>query len=156
MSAFTSRRFRALNPNTRHAVSPELMNKIARQAPSAATNRTLAAYSLRYRTRAPLACRVRTSPTRYFRRSSAESRTASPRHGYVAILVNTDGDPRRQAQAVETMRPRGIDGLILGTSVTRHDDDAARLTAGLPAVTVSRRTDEARISSVVHDEDDGI
>jgi LacI family transcriptional regulator len=77
------------------------------------------------------------------------------RHGYVAILVNTDGDPRRQAQAVETLRPRGIDGLILA-SVARHDGEAARLTGGIPVVTVSRRTDDPTFSSVVHDEHDGI
>ena len=37
----------------------------------------------------------------------------------------------------------------------RHDDDAARLLAGIPAVTVSRRSGDLAISSVVHDEDDG-
>jgi LacI family transcriptional regulator len=79
---------------------------------------------------------------------------ALERHGYVAILANTDSDPRRQAQAVDALRARSIDGLILA-SVTRHDDEAARLTSGIPTVTVSRRSD-ANFSSVVHDEEDGI
>ncbi len=77
------------------------------------------------------------------------------RHGYLAILANTDGDPQRQAQVIEMLRPRGIDGLILA-SVARHDEDVSRLTAGLAVVSVSRRTDDARFSSVVHDEDDGV
>ncbi len=77
------------------------------------------------------------------------------RHGYVAILANTDGNPRRQVQVIEAMRPRGIDGLIVA-SVSRHDADVSRLTAGMAVVTVSRRTDDPRFSSVVHDEDDGI
>lgn len=77
------------------------------------------------------------------------------RHSYVAILANTDGNPRRQVQVIEAMRPRGIDGLIVA-SVLRRDEDVSRLTTGMAVVTVSRRTDDPRFSSVVHDEDDGI
>jgi LacI family transcriptional regulator, galactose operon repressor len=77
------------------------------------------------------------------------------RHGYLAILANTDGDPRRQVQVIETLRPRGIDGLIVASAL-RHDADVSRLTAGMAVVTVSRRTDDPRFSSVVHDEDDGV
>src|SRR5262245_3073681 len=77
------------------------------------------------------------------------------RHGYVAILANTDGNPQRQVQAIETLRPRGIDGLIVASAL-KHDEDVSRLTAGMAVVTVSRRTDDPRFSSVVHDEDDGM
>jgi len=77
------------------------------------------------------------------------------RHGYLAVLANTDGDPRRQVQVIETLRPRGIDGLIVASAL-RHDADVSRSTAGMAVVTVSRRTDDPRFSSVVHDEDDGV
>src|SRR5262245_46260409 len=77
------------------------------------------------------------------------------RHGYLAILANTDGDPQRQMQVIETLRWRGIDGLIVA-SARRHDADVSRLTAGMAVATVSRRTDDPRFSSVVHDEDDGV
>jgi LacI family transcriptional regulator len=77
------------------------------------------------------------------------------RHGYLAILANTDGNPRRQARVIETLRPRGIDGLIVASAL-RQDADVSRLTAGIAVVTVSRRTDDPRFSSVVHDEDDGV
>jgi LacI family transcriptional regulator len=58
-------------------------------------------------------------------------------------------------QAIETLRPRGVDGLIVASAL-RHDKDVSRLTAGMAVVTVSRRTQEARFASVVHDEDDGM
>src|SRR5262245_20615135 len=61
------------------------------------------------------------------------------RHGYVAILANTDGDPERQARVIETLCARGADGLILA-SVARPDASASRLAAGMTIVTVSRRT----------------
>src|SRR5262249_7974352 len=77
------------------------------------------------------------------------------RHGYVAILANTDGNPRRQVQAIETLRPRAIDGLTVASAL-RHDDDVSRVTAGMAVVAVSRRTDDPRFASVVHDEGDGM
>jgi DNA-binding LacI/PurR family transcriptional regulator len=61
------------------------------------------------------------------------------RHGYIAILANTDGDPERQVRVVETLDARGVDGLILA-SVTSTDADASRLAAGMAVVTVSGRT----------------
>jgi LacI family transcriptional regulator, galactose operon repressor len=74
-------------------------------------------------------------------------------HGYVAILANTDGGERRQQRIIETMRARAVDGLILAT-VAR--DEALRQIEGMPVVTVVRAGDDPRLSSVVHDEADGI
>jgi LacI family transcriptional regulator len=71
----------------------------------------------------------------------------------VAILANTDGDERRQQRIVETMRARAVDGVILAT-VARAEGALARL--AMPVVTVVRACDDARISSVVHNEEDGI
>ena len=76
-------------------------------------------------------------------------------HGYVAILANTDGDARRQERIIETLRARSVDGLILAT-IARADSAMVRLAGELPLVTVVRASDDARIASVVHDEEDGI
>jgi LacI family transcriptional regulator len=146
---------RALNPNTTHAVSSDLMDKIKRASAKRGYRPNAAAYLLRTNRSRSIGVVVPDITDPVFPPIIRGIEDGLARHGYVAILVNTDGDPRRQAQAVETLRPRGIDGLILA-SVTRHDEHAARLTAGIPAVTVSRRTDEPTFSSVVHDEDDGI
>lgn len=146
---------RALNPNTTHAVSIELMNKIKRASARRGYKPNAAAYLLRTNRSRTIGVVVPDITDPVFPPIIRGIEDALARHGYVAILVNTDGDPRRQAQAVDALRPRGVDGLILA-SVTRHDGDAARLTAGIPAVTVSRRTDERGFSSVVHDEDDGV
>lgn len=146
---------RALNPNTTHAVSTELMDKIKRASAKRGYKPNAAAYLLRTNRSRSIGVVVPDITDPVFPPIIRGIEDALARHGYVAILVNTDGDPRRQAQAVETLRPRGIDGLILA-SVTRHDGEAARLTAGIPVVTVSRRTDDPTFSSVVHDEHDGI
>jgi len=132
---------RALNPNTTHAVSTELMDKIKRASARRGYKPNAAAYLLRTNRSRSIGVVVPDITDPVFPPIIRGIEDALARHGYVAILVNTDGDPRRQAQAVETLRPRGIDGLILA-SVTRHDGEAARLTAGIPVVTVSRRTDD--------------
>ena len=146
---------RALSPNTKHAVSSELMDKIKRVSAKRGYRPNAAAYLLRTNRSRTIGVVVPDITDPVFPPIIRGIEDALARHGYVAILVNTDGDPRRQAQAVDALRPRGIDGLILG-SVTRHDAEASRLTAGIPTVTVSRRTDEAKFSSVVHDEEDGL
>ena len=145
---------RALNPNTTHAVSIDLMDRIKRASAKRGYKPNAAAYLLRTNRSRTIGVVVPDITDPVFPPIIRGIEDALARHGYVAILVNTDGDPRRQAQAVDALLPRGIDGLILA-SVMRHDDDAARLLAGIPAVTVSRRSGDLAISSVVHAEDDG-
>jgi LacI family transcriptional regulator len=77
------------------------------------------------------------------------------RYDYVAIVASTDGNPRRQQRVLETMRARGVDGLILASGL-RSDAMMSKLVSGIPVTTVIRETDTPRFSSVLHDEDDGI
>lgn len=145
---------RALNPHNTHAVSPDLMEKIRRASRRRGFQPNAAASSLRTNRSRTIGVVIPDITDPVFPPIIRGIEDALARHNYVAVLANTDGDPRRQMRVIEAMRPRGIDGLILA-SVTRHDDDAARLAADVPTVTVSRRTDVPSFSSVVHDEDDG-
>lgn len=145
---------RALNPHNTHAVSPVLMEKIRRASRRRGYQPNAAASSLRTNRSRTIGVVIPDITDPVFPPIIRGIEDALARHNYVAVLANTDGDPRRQVQAIDTMRPRGVDGLILA-SVARHDEDAGRLAADVPVVTVSRRTDVPRFSSVVHDEDDG-
>lgn len=145
---------RALNPRTNHPVSPDLMEKIRRASNRQGYKPNAAAYLLKTNRSRTIGVVIPDITDPVFPPIIRGIEDALARHNYVAILANTDGDPRRQVQVIEAMRPRGIDGLILA-SVTRNDAEVSRLTAGMFAVTVSRRTDDPRFSSVVHDEDDG-
>ena len=145
---------RALNPKSNHAVSSELMDKIKRASARRDYRPNAAAAMLRTNRSRTIGVVVPDITDPVFPPIIRGIEDALARHGYVAILANTDGDARRQTLAVEALRPRGIDGLILA-SVTRDDAEATRIAAGIPTVTVSRRTDDPRFSSVVHDEDDG-
>jgi LacI family transcriptional regulator len=145
---------RALNRKSTHAVSPELVQKILRASERRGYKPNAAAVMLKTNRSQTIGVVVPDITDPVFPPIIRGVEDGLARHNYVAILANTDGDPRRQVQVIEAMRQRGIDGLIVA-SVARHDKDVSRLTVGMPVVTVSRSTDEARFSSVAHDEDDG-
>jgi LacI family transcriptional regulator len=145
---------RALNPESTHAISQALVDKIKRASKKRGYQPNAAAYLLRTNRSRTVGVVIPDITDPVFPPIIRGIEDALARHNYIAVLANTDGDPRRQVRAIEAMRPRGIDGLILA-SVARHDADFARLADGIAAVTVTRSTDDPRFSSVVHDEDDG-
>jgi LacI family transcriptional regulator len=146
---------RALNGASAHAVSADLARKIWRASKRHGYTPNAAAVMLKTNRSRTVGVVIPDITDPVFPPIIRGIEDGLARHGYVAILANTDGDPRRQVQAIETLRPRGIDGLIVASAL-RHDEDVSRLTAGMAVVTVSRRTDHPRFSSVVHDEDDGM
>ncbi len=145
---------RALNPKSRHAISADLTAKIKRASRRRGYRPNAAAAALRTNRFQTIGVIIPDITDPVFPPIIRGIEDGLGRHGYVAILANTDGDPRRQAHLIEALRGRGIDGFILA-SVTRHDEDVVRLCDGVAAVSVSRRIEDSGFSSVVHDEDDG-
>jgi LacI family transcriptional regulator len=146
---------RALNGASAHPVSPDLARKIRRASERRGYQPNAAAVMLRTNRSRTIGVVIPDITDPVFPPIIRGIEDGLARHGHVAILANTDGDRQRQIRLIETLRARGVDGLILA-SVARHDADASRLAAGMAVVTVSRRTDDARFSSVVHDEAAGI
>ncbi len=146
---------RALNPKSAHAISPDLTAKIKRASNRRGYRPNAAAAALRTNRFQTIGVIIPDITDPAFPPIIRGIEDALARRGYVAILANTDGDRDRQARLIEAIRTRGIDGFILA-SVLRHDDEVSRLAAATPVVTVSRRTTAPELSSVVHDEDDGI
>ena len=76
--------------------------------------------------------------------------------GYIAMIANSDSDPKRESMLIDTLRARGVDGLILA-SAQREDPAISRaVEEGIPVVTVNRRVDDPNVSSVTNDEASGI
>jgi LacI family transcriptional regulator len=146
---------RALNGASAHAVSPALARKIWRASKRHGYTPNAAAVMLKTNRSRTVGVVIPDITDPVFPPIIRGIEDGLARHGYVAILANTDGNPRRQVQAIEALRSRGIDGAIVASAL-RRDEDVSRLTAGMAVVTVSRRTDEARFASVVHDEEDGM
>lgn len=147
---------RALDPRTRHLITPEVAAQIIEASERLAYRPNAAAYSLKTNRTRTIGLVVPDIANPVFPPIIRGAEDALAEQGYVAILANTDGNPKREAGISETMRARGVDGLILA-SVTRDDETVAALCEeGLPIVTVNRQVDDPRVSSVVHDEDAGI
>jgi DNA-binding LacI/PurR family transcriptional regulator len=130
---------RALNGDSAHAVSPGLAQKIRRASERRGYQPNAAAVMLKTNRSRTIGVVIPDITDPVFPPIIRGIEDALARHGYVAILANTDGDPKRQARVIATLRARGADGLILA-SVARHDASATRLAAGMTVVTVSRRT----------------
>jgi LacI family transcriptional regulator len=146
---------RALNPNSGHAISPDLAAKIKRASSARGYKPHAAAAALRTNRFQTVGVIIPDITDPAFPPIIRGIEDGLARHRYVAIVANTDSDRRRQTRLIDVVRARGIDGFILA-SVLREDDEASRLAATMPVVTVSRTTDDSRVSSVAHDEDDGI
>lgn len=146
---------RALNPSSRHAVSPELAEKIRRVSRRRGYRPNAAAYLLKTNRSRTIGVVVPDITDPVFPPIIRGIEDGLAEYDHVAIIGNTDGDAARQAQIIAALQARAVDGLILA-SVLRQDDGLTRMTAGTPVVTISRQTDDARFSSVVHDEEDGI
>jgi LacI family transcriptional regulator len=146
---------RALDPASPHAVSPGLADKIRRTSQRRGYRRNAAAYLLRTSRSRTIGVIIPDITDPVFPPIIRGIEDELAAHGYVAILANTDGNSRREAQAIEAMAPRGIDGVIIA-SMTRDDRTVAQFAVGTPVVSISRQIDGQRFSSVLHDEEHGI
>src|SRR5215218_4751218 len=76
--------------------------------------------------------------------------------GYTPLLANTDNDPEREAVDLRAMRARQVDGFITATARRDHGVLQGMMDAGVPAVLVNRRMDDAALPSVTSDDRAGV
>jgi len=147
---------RALDSRTQHLINPKVVQRIVEASQKLHYRPNAAAYSLRTNRSRTIGVIVPDIANPIFPPMIRGIESTLLQKGYYAILGNTDGDMTRERELVQAFISRGIDGLILA-SVNR-DDEAVReaLASGTPVVTVNRRLDDPRVSSVVHMEDEGI
>lgn len=146
---------RALDPASTHNVSPELAEQIRETSRRLGYKPNAAAYTLKTNRTRTIGVVVPDLSDPVFPPIIRGIEDGLGLHDYVSIVANTDNDARREERVLETMNSRGVDGYILATT-KRRDALMPRLTEGKPVVTMIRRVDDSRFSSVVHDEDEGI
>jgi LacI family transcriptional regulator len=78
------------------------------------------------------------------------------RSGYGALAMNTDNDPARERNAIETLRAREVDGFIAATA--RRDDAALEelIASGIPVALVNRRLPDRRVPVAAVDDREGV
>lgn len=76
--------------------------------------------------------------------------------GYIAIIADSDNNPRNEHAVFDSMRSRRVDGLIIATA---HLDDpitTACIDEQIPVVSVNRTTDAHAVMEVVNNDALGI
>ena len=74
------------------------------------------------------------------------------RLGYSLLLMNSDGDPDRDAAHIRLFARRRVDGLILSLASENHPETLAALKSlRAPVVLIDRRVPEIRASAVLSD-----
>jgi LacI family transcriptional regulator len=147
---------RALDPKNRHLITPEAAQRILDVSRELGYRHNAAAAALRTARSRMIGVLIPDIANPIFPPIIRGIEDSLGRNGYLAIIGNTDNDPSREEGLTSKLQERGVDGFILA-SVELRDGAVAHLAAeGVPIVTVNRRSDNPNISSVVHDEDEGI
>lgn len=147
---------RALNPETRHLITPQIVDRIAEASRQLGYHPNTAAYSLRTNRTRTVGVVVPDITNSIFPPIIRGVEDALTPRGYATLVVNTDGQPEREAAILDTLFARGVDGLVVA-SVEREDGAIRTLAArGTAIVTVNRRTDDPSIASIINDETEGV
>lgn len=139
---------RALNPEKRHLISPEMIERVE-----------ACVKELGYRANA-LASGLRTQRSRTI--GVIVSHLGDPVHppivraienrfaeiGYVTIVGNTDNYPGRQAALIERFIRQGVEGLAIATFARNDPDVDVCVEASIPTVSVFRDAESDLIPSI--------
>ena len=147
---------RALNPETRHLITTEIVERIAEASRKLGYQPNSAAYSLRTNRTRTIGVVVPDITNSIFPPIIRGVEDALTPRGYATLVVNTDGRSEREASVLDTLYARGVDGLVVAS--VEREDGAIRSLAGRGAaiVTVNRRMDDPSIASVINDETEGV
>ena len=152
----TSTVSRALDPKTRHLITASIAERIVGAARERGYRPNAIAASLRTRRSMTVGVVVPDITNAIFPPILRGIEDTLTPQGYIAMIANSDGDPARESMLIDTLRARGVDGLILA-SAQREDPAISRaVEEGIPVVTVNRRVDDPNVSSVTNDEASGI
>lgn len=147
---------RALDPNNRHLITQKAAERIIEISRQIGYRHNAAAASLRTAKTRLIGVVVPDITNLIFPPIVRGIEDSLAEGGYLALIVNTDGDARRGDLLISTLQERGVEGFILA-SVALEDSAVAKLIEeGVPVVTVNRRIGDNSASSVVHDENEGV
>jgi len=76
--------------------------------------------------------------------------------GYIALLADSDNNPKSEQAIFDSMKARHIDGLILATAHTEDSVVRDCIDDRMPLVLVNRTTDEQDVAEVINNDELGI
>ena len=147
---------RALDPKISHRIRPEVIELVRQACRELGYRQTATAYSLRANRTRTVGVIIPDILDPFFGPIIQGAEYVLSDHDYLAVLANVDGQGSRGAEIADALLARRVEGLMLASG-SWPDDVVARLAnEGTPIVTLHRTTEDPRVSTVVHDEEEGI
>jgi LacI family transcriptional regulator len=146
---------RALNPETAHLISPDVVARITETAARLGYRRDLLAASLRTSQTRLAGVLVPDLANPVFAPILAGVEAAMAEQGYAVLVAHAQGDDA-VLDLVDGLVARRVEGLILATARAQDPVLARCIALGLPTVLVNRADLEGRLPAVVPDDREGM
>ena len=152
----TSTVSRALNAETRHLITTEVVDRVQKTADDLGYRHNAIASSLRTRRSNAVGVIIPDLLNAVFPPIIVGIEEMLREAGYVLTIASHGNDADRHSAILDAMLARQVDGLIMATA-TLDDVSVERLVQrGVPVVMVNRRDRTGRAPSVVTDDESGI
>lgn len=147
---------RVLNPATRSMVSTDVAERVTRIADEMGYARSPLASGLRTGRSYTVGVIIPDLSNPVFPPVVRGIERTLGAEGYIAILADSDNNPKSERAIFDSMKARNIDGLIMATAHIEDPVVNACIEEQVPLVLVNRSVDEHNVSEVVNNDELGI
>jgi len=147
---------RALNPSTRGLVNAETARRVIKAAESLGYRPNPIARGLKTSKSSTVGIVIPDITNPLFPPIVRGIEEVLDSAGYSGLIVNTDNDPQRERQQIETLRARQVEGFIIATALIEHPLLAELSRDGVAMVMVNRRSDGIDAPSITPDDSLGV
>jgi LacI family transcriptional regulator len=147
---------RVLNPATRSMVSEDVANRVIRIADAMGYARSPLASGLRTGKSYTIGVMIPDLSNPVFPPVVRGIERTLSGEGYIAILADSDNNPKSESAIFDSMKSRHIDGLILATAHIEDPIVSACVDEQMPLVLVNRTTDAHGITAIINNDELGI
>ena len=147
---------RALSPNKRDQISPEVVKKVERAAKKLGYFPNIVASSLKQNRSFAVGVLIPDLMNPVFPPIIRGIQDTAESMGYTVITANTDDEEGKERDALRMMQGRSIEGVIIATARRQDPIVEQCIENGIPFVLVNRTVDRDDVNAVIVDEDFGI
>lgn len=144
---------RALNPQMRSKISPEVVKKIQKASDKLGYFPNMMASSLKQNRSFAMGVLIPDLMNPVFPPIIRGIQDTAESVGFTVMIANTDDEESKEQQALQSMQSRSIEGVIIATA--RREDRVVDecIKQGIPFVLVNRTVDHEGVNAVIIDED---
>lgn len=147
---------RALNPNQSHRITPALVRKVSRLAKELGYQPNTIASALKKGKSDFIGIIIPDLQNPVFPSIIRGAQDFLENTGITALIASADNNKNYERKAIEQMRSRLVDGLIIGTARRQDPIVEECLNSQIPLVLINRITENLEVNAVLNDDHLGI